>query len=85
MKFLRISFKIKKLLDYKEIKVVGLEGFEPPTPCTPCKCANQTALQPAVEKGMKVDQFRLPRQVKDEECVSIFQVEISDFRFHTVA
>ncbi len=30
-------------------KLVGLRGFEPPTLCTPCKCASQTALQP--EKG----------------------------------
>ena len=27
-------------------KMVGLRGFEPPTLCTPCKCASQTALQP---------------------------------------
>ena len=28
--------------------MVGLRGFEPPTLCTPCKCASQTALQPEI-------------------------------------
>ena len=34
------------------MELVGLRGFEPPTPCTPCKCASQTALQP--EKGCAI-------------------------------
>ena len=37
-------------------KLVGLRGFEPPTLCTPCKCASQTALQP--EKGNSILLFR---------------------------
>ena len=27
-------------------KMVGIAGFEPATPCTPCKCASQAALYP---------------------------------------
>ena len=29
--------------------MVGASGFEPPTPCTPCRCANQAALRPDKE------------------------------------
>ena len=48
-------------------QMVGLSGFEPPTPCTPCKCASQTALQPEVGGATKecaaplVKGFFLPR------------------------
>src|SRR5690349_19112315 len=33
------------------IKVVGPAGFEPTTPCTPCKCASQAALRPDPTRG----------------------------------
>jgi hypothetical protein len=28
--------------------LVGTRGFEPPTTCTPCRYANQTALRPVL-------------------------------------
>jgi hypothetical protein len=31
---------------YRWLLGVGAGGFEPPTPCTPCRCANRAALRP---------------------------------------
>lgn len=33
---------------------VGLRGFEPPTPCPPDKCANQTAPQPVPSEAREL-------------------------------
>lgn len=49
--------------------MVGLRGFEPPTLCTPCKCASQTALQP--EKGVEIlGVFRVGVKQIFSGCVS---------------
>ena len=32
-------------------ELVGAEGFEPPTPCSQSRCANQTALRPGDHFG----------------------------------
>jgi hypothetical protein len=32
--------------------MVGMRGFEPPTPCPPDKCANQAALHPDTSSGI---------------------------------
>jgi hypothetical protein len=30
------------------VRLVGARGFEPPTPCSQGRCANQSALRPAI-------------------------------------
>ena len=49
--------------------MVGLRGFEPPTLCTPCKCASQTALQPEKEVGI-LGVFRVGVKQIFSGCVS---------------
>ncbi len=39
------------------LSMVGVRGFEPPTPCTPCRCANRTALHPVSSNGAIVSLF----------------------------
>ena len=39
------------------VSVVGVRGFEPPTPCTPCRCANRTAPHPVLWNETILSQF----------------------------
>lgn len=36
----------RKLFNLQRLKVVGLTGFEPATPCTPCRCATRLRYNP---------------------------------------
>ncbi len=36
---------------YTLVLMVGTRGFEPPTPCTPCKCATRLRYVPILPKA----------------------------------
>ena len=59
--------------------MVGLRGFEPPTLCTPCKCASQTALQPEKEATFSRETGRLSNRFSGVPAARRFPAARGEF------